>query len=103
MGERLADTVTLVTGSGSGIGTAARRCFAAEGARVLVADLNEASARDGCGNQEVRLGLQIRRTLRGSVASAVEVPVASCGMLDIVCNTAGIGPGGTIEDTSLAH
>jgi NAD(P)-dependent dehydrogenase (short-subunit alcohol dehydrogenase family) len=40
MVERLKDKVAIVTGAGQGIGAATARCFAAEGARVVVAEVN---------------------------------------------------------------
>jgi NAD(P)-dependent dehydrogenase (short-subunit alcohol dehydrogenase family) len=40
MVERLKDKVAIVTGAGQGIGAATARCFAAEGARVAVAEVN---------------------------------------------------------------
>jgi 3-oxoacyl-[acyl-carrier protein] reductase len=41
--ERLRDKVALIAGGGSGIGQASSVRFASEGARVVVADLNEAA------------------------------------------------------------
>ena len=41
---RLKDKVALVTGGGSGIGHATAVLFAAQGAKVVVSDLNEANA-----------------------------------------------------------
>ena len=43
---RLADKVAIVTGAASGIGRAAAERFAAEGASVLVADLQEDGSRE---------------------------------------------------------
>src|SRR6204780_2606169 len=40
MVERLKDRTAIVTGAGQGIGAATARCFAAEGARVVVAEVN---------------------------------------------------------------
>ena len=42
---RLAGKTAIVTGGGSGFGAGIARAFAAEGARVMVADLDEAAAR----------------------------------------------------------
>ena len=42
---RLKNKTAIVTGAGSGFGAGIARKFAAEGARVIVADINEAAAR----------------------------------------------------------
>jgi len=42
---RLTDRVAILTGAGSGIGAASALAMAAEGARVLVADVNESRRR----------------------------------------------------------
>jgi 3-oxoacyl-[acyl-carrier protein] reductase len=43
---RLVDKVSIITGSGSGIGHATAVKFAQEGAKVAVCDINEQSAKD---------------------------------------------------------
>ena len=40
MPGRLKDKIAIVTGAGQGIGAATARCFAAEGAHVVVAEIN---------------------------------------------------------------
>ena len=46
MGDRLKDKTALITGAGMGIGREAARLFAGEGARVVVADIDEGAARE---------------------------------------------------------
>ena len=45
---RLQDRVAIVTGGGSGIGTAYPRRFVAEGAKVMIADIGEEQGQQGC-------------------------------------------------------
>jgi 3-oxoacyl-[acyl-carrier protein] reductase len=44
MGARLKDKVAIITGAGSGFGRGIAALFAAEGARIVVADINGAAA-----------------------------------------------------------
>jgi len=92
---RLADKVAIVTGAASGIGRAAAERFAAEGASVLVADLQED------GSREVAAALRAR-DLRAeacavdvrddaAVRSMVERAVRTFGGLDVLFNNAGVG------------
>ncbi|SHM29743.1 3-oxoacyl-ACP reductase [Cryptosporangium aurantiacum] len=89
--ERLADRVAIVTGGGSGIGLATVRRFASEGARVVVADVDEAAgkaAADEVGGTFVRTDV----TDEADVAAMVAAAVDTYGRLDIAFNNAGISP-----------
>jgi NAD(P)-dependent dehydrogenase (short-subunit alcohol dehydrogenase family) len=93
---KLRDKVCVVTGGASGIGRAISRKFAAEGARVVVADLDrtgaEAVARETGGVAvvtDVREEAQVR-----ALILRVEEEV---GPIDLVCNNAGIAIGGGPE------
>ena len=94
MSGRFENKSVIVTGGGSGIGRAAVLAFAAEGARVVVADVNEAG-----GEQTARMarerqgGATFVRTdvaCASDCAAMVERAVALHGRLDIAFNNAGI-------------
>jgi len=92
----------LVTGAGSGIGRAIARLFAAEGASVLVAELNEETG--AAAAREIEDAGGRARFLRADTAreedvkAAIAATVEAWGRLDIVVNNAGIvGPAHTWE------
>ena len=108
MTGRLADRVCLVTGGGSGIGRATCVLFAQEGARVAVADINVAAAREtvqlavAASDREdaaVAVGLDV--TDPASCAAAVTEVIDALGRIDVLFNNAGIAGVGTVEETSL--
>lgn len=86
---RLAGKTAVVTGAGSGFGAGIARKFAAEGARVMVADINapaaEAVAHEIGGTAQV---VDVSRN--GSVLEMAEAAFALFGRLDILVNNAGI-------------
>ena len=85
---RLADKVCIVTGAGSGIGRASAQLFAAEGARVVAADLEGTPYRIDVGDED-----EVQR-----LADAV---VAEFGRIDVLFNNAGVAGVGDLEETSL--
>ena len=94
---RLGGRTALVTGAGSGIGSAIAQRFALEGARVLAADLDldaaTATARR-IGHDAV--GLQVDVRDEASVAATV-----AAAPLDVLVNVAGIGSTTTVPDTAI--
>lgn len=103
---RFTDTSIIVTGAGSGIGRAAAMAFAAEGGRVLVADLThgaDATAqviRDAGGTAEA---LRMDAGSEADVIRAVDLACERFGGLDIMFANAGISGGmANIFDTDVA-
>lgn len=89
---RLTGKVAFITGAGGGIGSAATRRFVEEGARVVVADVDEAAAEKvvaSLGATGVATAVHCDVGDNDSVAEAIAHGVAAFGRLDILYNNAG--------------
>ena len=90
---RLKDKVAIVTGAGSGIGAASAMAMAAEGARVLVVDVNETGAKSTVAAIErdrgTALALAADVTRAADNSAMVERAVAAWGRLDVFFANAG--------------
>lgn len=93
---RLADKVSIITGGGSGMGRTAALMFAAEGAKVVVADFVEAA-----GEETVRMVreaggeatfVQVDISSEADAKRMVDHAVATYGRVDSLYNNAGIMP-----------
>lgn len=91
----LKDKVAIVSGAGSGIGRAIAITYANEGAKVIVADINEAHADETVKLIQENGGDAFAVKANSSIATEnkklVEITVEKYGKLDIACNNAGIG------------
>jgi NAD(P)-dependent dehydrogenase (short-subunit alcohol dehydrogenase family) len=93
---RLEGRVAIVTGGASGMGLGMVRRFLAEGAAVVVADLNPATGAEavaelaGVHGDRVRFQ-QVDVAVEEDVAGVVAAAVAAYGQLDVMCNNAGVG------------
>jgi len=94
---RLAGRVAMITGGASGMGLATVRRFLAEGARVVVVDLNATAGAEVIDElASLGHGDDVRFTradvaVEDDVAAAVETTVEAFGRLDVVFNNAGVG------------
>lgn len=86
---RLKDKTAIVTGGGSGFGAGIARKFAAEGARVMVADINLDAARAVAG-EIGGIAQQVDVSQGASVAAMATAAQAAFGGLDILVNNAGV-------------
>jgi 3-oxoacyl-[acyl-carrier protein] reductase len=87
---RLKDRIAIVTGAASGFGRAIAEAFAREGAKVMIADVDGAGARDAAAAIAASAAAVICDVARkADVEAMVAATVATFGGLDIVVNNAG--------------
>ncbi|MEI3846091.1 MULTISPECIES: 3-oxoacyl-ACP reductase [unclassified Microbacterium] len=99
---RLKDRVAIITGGASGIGLATARRFAAEGARVVIADLDPESGEAAAAEVDgVFRGVNVAD--EAQVNAVFDGVAAEFGGIDIAFNNAGISPADddSIETTEL--
>jgi NAD(P)-dependent dehydrogenase (short-subunit alcohol dehydrogenase family) len=105
----LANARVLVTGGGSNIGRAIVHAFAAEGSRIVIADIDGNQAEKvraealerGAAGAEVSVG---DLTLEGVAEQAVDAVVSGWGGIDVLVNNAGWSKGTfLVEDTDRAN
>jgi len=102
MSGRVEGKVAIVTGSARGTGEATARLLAAEGARVVVADVLEeqgAAVAKDLGDAAVFEPLDV--TSEADWQRVVDATEARWGRLDVLVNNAAVLHMATIEDTSL--
>ena len=101
MAGRLEGKVAIVTGTAQGIGRATAEVFAREGAKVVIADINEAAAgktaaklrERGADSAHVGVDVSSAEACRAMVVTALE----RFGRIDILCPNAGIYPMSPLE------
>jgi 3alpha(or 20beta)-hydroxysteroid dehydrogenase len=100
---RLKDKVAIITGAASGQGAAEARLFAAEGARVVVADVNETEgARVAAEIGKAAIFLRLDVSDENSWAQVVEQTLAQFGRIDILINNAGVYRPRPFQETDRA-
>ncbi len=104
---RLQDKVSIITGGASGMGRVAARMFAAEGAKVVVADVTEPAAQSvvdevtAAGGQAVAVAADVSK--EPDAKRMVDAAVEASGRVDVLYNNAGIMPEAdhSVIDTSV--
>jgi NAD(P)-dependent dehydrogenase (short-subunit alcohol dehydrogenase family) len=98
------DRVAVITGGAGGIGMAMARAFAARGAKLVLADLDEPALRRAVseleGSGAPALGVPTDVTNLDSVQALAEAARARFGGVHIVCNNAGVATFGEIQRSS---
>ncbi len=105
---RLENKIAVVTGGGSGFGEAIVRRFAAEGAAVLVADIDLQAARrvaESVGGKARSVAADVSRS--DAVRAMFEAAISGFGGVDIVVNNAGVpqrnGPMLQVDEATFDH
>lgn len=89
----LAARVAFITGAGSGIGKAIAERVAAEGACVVIADLNLENAKavaEALGGPDVAIAVKIDVSDENQIKAALDEAVLSFGGVDLIVNNAGL-------------
>lgn len=97
MNERLKDKTALITGAASGMGASHARAFVREGAKVMIADINDddgAALAAELGDAARYVHLDV--TSPDDWAAAVQATLAAFGSLNVLVNNAGILDGGAL-------
>lgn len=95
--------VAVVTGAASGIGAALAEAFAAEGMRVVAADIDEAGAKNTAvtiGDAAIAVPVDVAQ--EESVAALADAAFAAFGQVDLLVNNAGVFQGGLSWERSAA-
>jgi len=104
---RVDGKMAFVTGAAQGLGRATSMKLAEEGAKVTLADINEAGAKAAAEEINAKypgsaFSVKLDVTQEEEWKAALDQAVSQMGGLNVLVNNAGIGGGTTVEDTDFA-
>ena len=91
--KRLQDRVAIITGSGQGMGLAIAKCLAAEGAQIVITDINDQTIANAV--EEIKsmgvnaIGVKMDVTNKAQIVAMADEVAAKLGRIDILVNNAG--------------
>ena len=93
--KRLEEKVAIVTGSGAGIGKAIAETYAKEGAKIVIADFNEAAlnatVKELSDEGHEAYGVVVNVAKEADITKMFDETIEKYGKVDIVVNNAGVG------------
>ncbi len=102
--KELKGKVAVVTGAASGIGLAMTKQFVSEGMQVVMADVEEEALAASASNVQSEgadvLGVLCDVSDAASVKDLADQTLSAYGGVHVVCNNAGVGPGGLMLETT---
>jgi D-sorbitol dehydrogenase (acceptor) len=100
---RLAGKTALITGAARGIGLAFARRYVAEGAQVVIADIDEDRAKAAAGGLgDAAFAVRMDVTDQASIDAGLKTALARFGEIDILINNAAVFTAGPIADITRA-
>jgi NAD(P)-dependent dehydrogenase (short-subunit alcohol dehydrogenase family) len=104
---RLREKVSIITGSGGGMGRVAALRFAGEGSRLIVADIHQAAAEEtvrqvkAVGGEATPIAVDV--SVEADAQAMVELAIKKYGRVDVLYNNAGVMPEAdhSVVDTSV--
>tara|TARA_B100000378_G_scaffold212761_1_gene175808 strand:+ start:345 stop:1205 length:861 start_codon:yes stop_codon:yes gene_type:complete len=97
---QLQDAVAVITGGATGIGRGIAEEFLAQGATVVIADI-EQDALDRAADELGVVGIRTDVADAASVQALADAVVARYGRVDVVVNNAGVGPAARMADLTI--
>lgn len=99
--KQLRDRVAVVTGGASGIGRGLAERFVAEGMKVVIADIEDGPLQATASEIGV-VGIRTDVADQASVQALADQVVERFGAVHVLCNNAGVGGGGRVDDLTYA-